>query len=373
MYYSLPYLVYFFILILLYILGKKNAAVFKKCMIFACVSYLVFFGLRGYIYTDCFQYLDFYQDVPKLNKFQLYDGNFEFGYVYVNVLLNYISNNSFFFQFVMVLIDLVFLIIILRRETNQYFLLAFALLIPFWLGTQMNLFRNIKAILICFYALRFLREKRLWAYLGCIALAFFFHQTAIFFIPLYWFINKPCKQFMVGMCIAAVLLFFAGISFLSVYIQALGAMLTDNMAEKAEAFSTDAQSAGFTIGFVYRLLLMFLLLKNYEKLAKCNVCMLNIAILYLFSCTAFNSMIVFRDRFSALFSLSVPCILPYLFSLYLGIEKKILIVLNLLFTSGMVYAQTSNGGACYENILLGISSENEAKIRIFKASYEYMK
>ena len=373
MYYAIPYFLYYLFLLILYILGKQNRNIYKRCIVIAAVSYLFFFGLRGYIFTDCFQYLDFFHDIPLLNRFQKYDGNFEVGYVAVNDLLSHISNNPFFFQFAMTLLDVIALIVILKRETNQQYLLAFALLIPFWEGVQMNLFRNIKAILICFYAIRYIREKKLIPYVCCIFLAFLFHQTAVFFLPLYWVIDKPCKKEMIALCCIALVLYFVSMTFMADYIQAFGAMLTLNMAEKAEAFSTNAQSAGFTLGFLYRLLLMFVLLKNYDRISKVNLCMLNLALLYVFCCTAFNSMIVFRDRFSALFALSLPCILPYVFNGYKGIFKKMLVTLNFIFVLGMVYAQNSNGAAQYENLLFGISSEKAAQMRVFKDIYEYMK
>ena len=371
--YAIPYLLYFLFLLILYLVGRHNKIFFKRCIVLASISYLIFFGLRGYIFTDCFQYLDFFHDIPYMNRFQKYDGNFEIGYVFVNELLSHITNNPFFFQFIMTLLDLVLLSVILKRETKQNYLLAFALLIPFWEGVQMNLFRNIKAILICFYAIRYIREKKLSTYICCIVIAFFFHQTAIFSLPLYWVINRPCRKAMVILCVLALMLYFAGMTFLADYMQALGAMLTMNMAEKAEVFSTNAQSAGFTFGFLYRIFLMGILLKNYNRLSHVNICMLNLSLLYVFCCTAFNSMIVFRDRFSALYALALPCLLSDMFATYKGKWKKVIVAVNFICVIGMVYAQNSNGAAKYENILFGISSKNAAEYRIFKANYEYMK
>ena len=101
--------------------------------------------------------------------------------------------------------------IILKRETRLYCILAFAILIPFWDGVQMNLWRNIKSILIFCWAIKYIRNRCLWKYLLSILLACSFHLTSLFFLPLYWLINKDNRTICMIISIISVVLYVVGI------------------------------------------------------------------------------------------------------------------------------------------------------------------
>ena len=279
------------------------------------------------------------------------------------------SDSPFFFQFVWTFIDVILLYIILKRETGMYCILAFAILIPFWDGVQMNLWRNIKSILIFFFSIKYIRNRCLWKYLLSILLACFFHLTSLFFLPLYWFINKDNRTIYMIISIISVVLYIVGVESFFENIILIGILLGGKFDRISSGYIASAVDAGFTFGFCFRLFLMTLLLVCYPKLKKKNLIMLNMAFLFLCSNMAFNSVLVMRDRISILFSMGIVCIMPYLIAVLCHSKAKVFIVgLLFAFMFAQVYVQHNTPAAKYENILLGISDKARAKIRIFEES-----
>lgn len=368
---AVPYIIFYILLLLLYLL-KRNFNIDNRVELFALFIYLVFYGLRGYIFTDCFQYLDFFSALPKQSLSVLnYYHQYESGYVLLNVIVSKFTNNPFVFQFIMTLIDVCLLYVILKKETGRYFLFAFALLIPFWDGIQMNLFRNIKAILILFYGIRYIRERNIFKYFGCVIVACLFHQSSIFFAPLYFFINKPLKKVMFGACVCSIILYFLGATGLISDIQYLGSLLGDKFTRSSVSFTEDATNAGFTLGFIFRLMLMYILIKHYDIMARYNLCMLNCLFLYVCLFTAFNSLLIIRDRLSALFALSAVIMLPFYYERIRLKKEYYMKIILFIFMLGQVYVQHNNLGAVYENLITGISDERSAILRIMVAADVY--
>lgn len=374
--YSIPYLILYTFFLLLYYRKKyvskriSNISKYKSHYeIIALLTYLIFFGLRGYVFTDCFQYHEFYEQLDQRNFTISYmNALFEPGYIVSNIILHPISSNPFFFQFVWTLIDLVILYIILRRETNQYFLLAFAFLIPFFEGVQMNLFRNIKAILIFFLAIKYIRQKELFKYTLSILLASTFHLTAWLFWPLYFFVNKKIHKSMIIASCISIIFYFIGLNSLLDNMLTIASFLGGKFERITNAYINTAVQTGFTFGFIYRIILMAYLLILYKKLSGKNQIMLNLGLLYLCCSMLFNDILVLRDRFTALFTLAIPCILPYIAPCIKNPNKKnLFIIINLLFTFAYTYVQNSQPAAQYENILFGISNQNDAERRIFNS------
>lgn len=349
---------------------KDIAIVEKKHEYLVIAIYLLFYGLRGYIFTDCFQYHNYFEEAS-WREDSIFETTslFEPGYVLSNIIIYQFSDSPFFFQFVWTFIDVILLYIILKRETGMYCILAFAILIPFWDGVQMNLWRNIKSILIFCWAIKYIRNRCLWKYLLSIHLACFFHLTSLFFLPLYWFINKDNRTIYMIISIISVVLYIVGVESFFENIILIGILLGGKFDRISSGYIASAVDAGFTFGFCFRLFLMTLLLVCYPKLKKKNLIMLNMAFLFLCSNMAFNSVLVMRDRISILFSMGIVCIMPYLIAVLCHSKAKVFIVgLLFAFMFAQVYVQHNTPAAKYENILLGISDKARAKIRIFEES-----
>jgi tetrahydromethanopterin S-methyltransferase subunit F len=341
---------------------------------FAVIIYLFFYGLRGYILTDCFQYLDFFEKRSWENE-SIFESksNFEPGYVLANSIIGIFTTEPFVFQFIWTSIDLLFIYLILKRETGKFMLLSFALLVVYFDGLQMNLWRNIKGILLFFYGVRYIRSQNLLKYSFCIAIGCFFHITSIFYFPLYWLLNRDIKKSMIILCIICTLFYISGISTLFNSILVIGLAMGGKFERITSGYIDSAEDAGFTFGFMFRVVLMVILLCFYDKLKKRNLIMLNATLLYLALFTAFNSVLVMRDRFSALLSLAPVCILPYLFELlkrhtrnkYFNYIKTSLLLLIVVFMMAQVLVNHNFVGAKYNNVMLGLPNKEDAKQTIF--------
>jgi hypothetical protein len=371
---AFPYILLYLFLLFLYYRKKSLSRLysnvsrienqFKRIAFF---TYLIFYGLRGYIFTDCFQYHEFYEELGQKDITLSYmDALFEPGYIISNIILHSISSNPFFFQFIWTLIDLILLYLLLRRESNQFFLLAFAFLIPFFDGIQMNLFRNIKAILIFFLAIKYIRQRNLLKYTISIFLASTFHLTAWLFWPLYFFIHKNIPKSMIIVCSISVIFYFVGLGSLFSDMILIANLIGGKAERITNSYIDSSEETGFTFGFIYRFILMIYFLVLYKKISSKNQCMLNLGLIYICCSMIFNDVLVMRDRFTALFALSLPCLLPYVApSINNKFAKNSFIIFNLLCTFAYTYVQHTSPAAKYENLLFGISDKDVAERRVF--------
>ena len=109
---------------------------------------------------------------------------------------------------------------------------------------------------------------------------------------------------------------------------------------------------------------MIILLSKYDYLSRINTILLNTAILYICCNTAFNSILVMRDRFSALFVLGLVGILPFIFeSIRDNNIRKVIMAVNFVCILGFVYMPNSSIIAKYTNVITGIEKRSDAEAR----------
>lgn len=370
--YSLPYLIYFAFLLLLhgvYCTAKKREANLKKTRrnldILVVFSFMIFFGLRGFIYTDCFQYYDFFRK-SYVYELSYLNGWYEPGYILCNQFIGLFTHNFWVYQFIWTGIDLLLLFAILRRECGEKFYLAIAFLIPLWTGNEMNLFRNAKAILIFFWALPYIRDQKIVKYLISIFVASTFHITALFFLPMYFFVNKRLLKLFVVFGVIAIVFYFIGLSDVTSHFLSFGKMIGGRMDIKSVAYTTDVAANIFSFGTLYRLFLLSVAIYTYKRYSKINIEVINISLIYCCVFLALSSILVLRDRFASMFVLGLICWLPNAFECFHSKSAaKMLTFVNILFLFAYTFVQTNNPAAQYENLLTGISTYSQAFSRVF--------
>lgn len=329
-------------------------------------SFLFFYGLRGFIYTDCFQYYSFFSH-PQEYELSYLNGWYEPGYILCNQIVSKFIKNFWTFQFIWTFVDFILLRAVLRRECGDKFYFAFAMLVPFWTGCEMNLFRNTKAILIAFWAMQFIRDGKLLKYVVSIVVASTFHLTALFFLPFYFFVNRPLIKVFVGFCIAAIVFYVMGLDSIVHNFIGFGKMIGGRMDIKATAYATSVETSVFSFGTIYRFFLAIVLLFVYKEFTKKNAIAVNIGLIYCFAFIGLSSITVLRDRFSMMFVLAIVIAMVQMFSF---IKQKFIrrgcIFINILFATAFLFVQTNNPAAQYENNLFGISTYSQAYNRVFK-------
>lgn len=374
--YAWPYLIYFIVLLfvhMFYCTKLKNhgyseeyaKSLSKYCDILVGASFLFFFGLRGFIYTDCFQYYSFFQNNTEYELSYL-SGWYEPGYILCNQIISLFTDSFWVFQFIWTAVDFLLLRAILKRECGHRFYLAFAFLLPFWTGAEMNLFRNAKAILIAFWAMQFLRDRQLIKYVLSLALASTFHVTALFFLPLYFFIHRPMIKVYIACAVVAMSFYITGLDSVLHNFIGFGKMIGGRMDVKAVAYATDVKANLFSFGFLYRAFLAILFLCVYRVYYKKNVVFANLSLIYCFIFIGLSSITVLRDRFSVMFVLALAVSLVQVFKCVDNILiRRICAIINMIFLSMFLFVQVNNPAAQYENHLFGISTYSQAYSRIF--------
>lgn len=374
--YAWPYLVYFVLLLFVHLIyctkvkrhgySEEYAKSLSKYYdVFVGVTFLFFFGLRGFIYTDCFQYYSFFQN-NKEYELSYLSGWYEPGYILSNQIISLFTDSFWVFQFVWTAIDFLLLRTILKRECGKYFYLAFAFLLPLWTGAEMNLFRNVKAILIAFWALQFLRDRQLVKYLLAIAFASTFHLTALFFLPLYFFIHRPMIKVYIACAVIAMFFYITGLDSILHNFIGFGKMIGGRMDVKAVAYATDVKANLFSFGFLYRVFLTTLFFCVYRVYCKKNVVFANLSLIYCFIFIGLSSITVLRDRFSVMFVLALMVSFVQVFKCIDNLFiRRACVVVNMVFLFMFLFVQVNNPAAQYENQLFGISTYSQAYSRVF--------
>lgn len=372
MIYSFPYVLLFLFYVYLYFSCKKKIKknsfisekkIRRKYYFIACVVYLFFYGLRGFIFTDWISYYNYFYEIGS-GDFQEMN-LLEPGYVYSNLIVYKIFPDYFVFQFVWTAIDVFLLYKIFKRETGKYFLLAFALLIAFFDGIQINLMRNIKSILIFFYAIEYIRQNNFKKYLICILVAMFFHVTSIIYIPIYFFIKSKRKNILIIFSIVSIFISLIGFGKIEGILTLLGALLGGKF-NVIDTYLSTGVNPGITLGFLYRTFLLIIILWKYDSLSKQNCINTNLAVLYLSLNLFFNSVLTLRDRIPSLFILGFIIIFPYILSTIKNkTYKYIFLFINVVCIVGFVYNPHKTIIAKYENVLFKSQDADKAEQRIF--------
>lgn len=113
-----------------------------------------------------------------------------------------------------------------RYETAIYVFVALSVYTFFFNGARQGI-----AAAICFAALPFLLERRVWPYIGLVLLATSFHRTALIALPLYWMASREVRWTrLLGLGVATA----AAVGFLGVFVPLAAELLSDKYAQYAE-------------------------------------------------------------------------------------------------------------------------------------------
>lgn len=164
----------------------KNLA---HSLIIGLILFLISALRHSNVGTDLLVYIRrFYQisDV-KYSELSYYNNlwGFEYGYLYFNKLISFISQNDRFLIVIISLIIIVAFSIFIYRYSNVTWLSYYLFITLFFFGTSLNILRMFIAISICLLSIKYIIDKKPIKFTTLIILAFSIHTTAIVFIALY--------------------------------------------------------------------------------------------------------------------------------------------------------------------------------------------
>jgi len=373
--YSIPYVILFIIFFLLFLwenrLRSKGDDI-KIVRYAAMLVFFIFFGFRGYIDTDFALYYSLYENTPSLDNvrgvtdyFMKLDEDYllkiEPGFKVFLVILKTISKDYFFLQIVSSLIDVLFLNYFFNKYSPHYVLAFIMFLIFGGILLEVNLLRNSKAIFLFIYSLQFIQNRDPLKFYICNLIGLFFHTSAIFFFPLYFFLHKKIPPFIVwGMFILGCVLYLGQIKFVTPIVLFLGNILGGAYSLMAKGYSGDSlynTGYGITFGFIEKILSFILIYAMYNRIGekmkneKLQNIFFNLFFIYSIIYLYLSEYSVLIDRLTTLFVLSYWVLYPLLYIVLKEVFKLVFTIILFSFGTYKMYFSNCFITRKYENIL----------------------
>ncbi|MBQ8601674.1 MAG: EpsG family protein [Bacteroides sp.] len=358
--YSCPYLLLWLWLLFLYSKTKKchNNNKRKRYEKIAVIIVVLFIGLRGFVYSDFTNYYVFFESLPDV--YNLTTFSYEPGFVIYSSIIKTIFPNYFIWILINTLVDFYFFVLVFRRYDTSLILILCFFIAYQGLGIEFNLLRNVKAIILFMYSIKFIEERKIIPFILCNLLGVTFHYSALIYLPMYYLLNIEISNKLKWIIIftsASTFLLGYSISFwLLNHLPLDGEM---DLVKKVLVYTNDTSSYKLSFGFFERTFNICLLTYYYNRL---NSVISNFKILY--NCALafyllfmlFADVLVFVERFPVLFVFSYWIIFSHLFSKnIIGSKYKPLLILLLFFSFFRIAKENNHLLAKYENVLFGIT------------------
>jgi hypothetical protein len=252
-----------------------------------------------------------------------------------------------------------------KRYIPNYYVFGF--IVFFVLGgciIEINLLRNIKAILLFMLSLRYLQERKIVPYLLLNLIGVSFHLSAIVYFPLYFFLHKEfSKSFLWTIFIVGNIIFLFQISYIQPIFTFFADLIGPQAATKVQFYFNSSlynRPYGMSIGYFERVITYILLVLFYTKLrdrARHNIMLINVFVLYFICFFYFAETRIVNGRMSYLFIFAYWLLYPQLYSVMQKKSNKMLFMILFFCASiGKVAIQNNNFLHEYDNLIFGIKS-----------------
>lgn len=387
--YSIPYLLYLLVLVGLMLVEMRRMKYnldTRYIRWLVILSFLVFFGLRGFIFTDWIIYHKLFEIMPTLwdggietlstvkeafeTDVEMGAAGYEMGFILFTFLFKSIVPDYFAWVFINTLID-VWLLDKFVRRYSPYYVMSFVVFVAMGgLIIECNLMRNIKAIFLFMLSLKYIEERRLLPYLAMNVLGVLFHASAVVFIPLYFFLHKTFPKWLLWtIFVVGNVVFILQIRFLQPIMIGIGELVGGRLEVQIKLyFVLDQfnQSYGLSLGYVERVVtfvLLILLQRPLLELDKRNNSIINCYVLYFIIFFFFSEVMVAVERLTLLFVFSYWILYPLMYQLVRETAKKwVVLSMLVLFCGAKTAATSSSVFSRYDNLLFGIEDEATRKV-----------
>ena len=383
--YSLPYifvLLVFAILSTIYAQRQENK---EDALLCSCVTtgsiivFFVFFAFRGYVYSDWLSYSESFKNAAWEDVFNITNEKstaviHEPGFTALMCFCSLFSREYSFLVFVVTTIDTILFIRFLKRWHVDNIPFALMLFFTFeGVGLMFNALRNQLAIFIFMNALEYVEQKKPLKYFSICFISLCFHSSAIFYFPLYFFLNRKLNKWLF---LALILGFFAFyISQISIVLAIIKIMGVEGELGEKEEFYTESLTTARALsptGTLEKLGLTLLIFLYYEKLTKdkTNVILVNSLILCYFFYYVFGEFRELSSRLSLLFEYSYWVIwIKMIDVLAIQNNKRLfggIFFLYCLYVTALAYKTPIQE---YDNLLFGGKSQSE-RMKIYNKTVE---
>jgi hypothetical protein len=348
----------------------------KWIRVLTIVGFLFFFGLRGFVYTDWYNYYPYFNGLPKLWEIGSGTFQYEIGFELYSIFIKSIWNNYFFWIFISSLIDACLLHVFFKRYSKYYVLGIIIFVVFHGFIIEINLLRNIKAMLLFLLSLRYIKEQKIIPFLLLNILAISFHLSAIVYIPAYFLLHREySKKILWAIFLIGNIVFLAQLEYIAPIFNFLGNMIGGKTALKTSLYLHDnfySKPYGFSLGYFERIFTYIVVMACYNKLLKqnkTNIIFINAYVLYFFVFFFCSEMTVITQRVPLLFVFSYWILYSRLYEL-IALRKAKLVFLSLFTLYSILKLGGSNQDifSKYDNIIFGIQKYEERKFIFQKYS-----
>jgi len=372
MFYSFPYLILFAFYIVFYLIEdtyKNNASVRSKIRFFCALLFIVFFGFRGYIGSDWFNY-EYSYSITSWKQWTIND--YEFGYSAIAKTFAFFKIEYFNFVAFITALQIFLLDRFLSKFPKfsvSFFYIALIALFPILI---IDLQRNFLSILCVINGIVFLNEGKKKQFYLFVVVGMLFHLSAIvFFILPYLNKLKFKKGMLLALFAVGLAVYFLQINFYKGILSTIGTVVGGRLEHLIGQSTAETESAyGLTFGIIEKIVLYILLINVYPKISKSSLLIVNACVIYLLIYFYFSTSQSFINRFANLFFWGYIMTYDLLREYFMKLKLKSFFMLSfILFCFLRVYIGYNSTLYRYVNVL--IETENKG-IRIYDRNASYL-
>lgn len=361
-YYAFPYLLYVVYCLMICRIQARGKVSINKVRQYTFWGFFLFFSLRGYVYSDCFEYYTIYESSKPFPNFEMQsisivNYSIEPLFQLLAKSVKIFTDEYIAFQTVNSLIDFWLLDICLRRTPSKYAFTFLIFVIFYGIFIEINLLRNVKSILLFSISTKYIVERNFKYYFFINLVGFLFHFSSIFVLPIYWIGNLKFPKILLWIILVVGII-------IPLFNLRIVSSLLDLSFLSGMRYSVylDSVSVGkFGIRSIERIVLFIIALKLYKRCDKEMMLYCNLYFIFYFLFQFFYDMEIIIDRLAKCYTLSIWFILPYYFNSLKVKTKKIAYMILVLYGFAVIYVGNSDATARYTNVLFNEIDYNKAQ------------
>jgi len=248
--------------------GKRMT---EKNLIWAMVFFALFVGMSDmlggydrYIYAECFDEVADYTNWGMYSYwsdstlFEAYGS--EFLWCCMNVFISFFTKNRYIF-ILLVELFVYFNLYYSFKRYSEYYALAIVVFLGFWFFFTFTYLRQVLAVSVAWYGLRYIEERDLKRFSIIMLVAFLFHNSAVILFPMYFI--PPVKFERKDVIKVAAFVLLIGLSGLPSAIFDIYSEVSENAARAAVVAQ---QTGGRFMYLIEAAVVLYVVYANYDKL-----------------------------------------------------------------------------------------------------------
>ena len=326
----------------------------RSMLIFMYVLFVFQVGLRWQTGTDWETYLLHFEEIKSISDVYFTVTGFEKGYSFLILMVKFVWSSYTGFLVVHALLYYV-LVFSAFKKLSPYIFISLLVFYATTMGV-MGSNRQLIALAISLFALRYVVDKNALKFFLLVGLAFMFHSSAVLFI-VYYFLNRDIKKtILFATLIIAFIIGKTSIPFLvfSFVGENIGGMGASKAFYYADIFKDELANKNLSIlGLIKRVLFLGIFMYNYKLLtAKLpyyklifNGYFVGLIIYFLFS----SSILVLVNRGSLYFTVMETLLLSSQFLLLKNKHYQVNVLILLFIVTILLFFQSIGG---YDDLFL---------------------